>query len=140
MVGITWFTYPLTANGTIMSSKNAQNSAIATAFQPSRHVPLNATRLLYISTRTPGSRVASYTEYQYRAFSTSLNASTYLAPKHHPNSLPLIFFAIFTSRFKPMSYPVCKRPTMKFRSKQYSGRPFSSSNAPSTAPKLAHPF
>ena len=72
--------------------------------------------------------------------STSLSASTYLAPKHQPNSLPLIFFAIFTSRFKPMSYPVCKRPTIKFRSRQYSGRPFSSSNAPSTAPKLAHPF
>lgn len=45
-----------------------------------------------------------------------------LAPRHHPSSLFLIFFAILTSRSIGISYPVCSRASIKLRSRQLSGR------------------
>lgn len=51
------------------------------------------------------------------------------APRHHPSSLPLIFFAVLTKRSSGISYPVWRSANMKLRSRQYSGRPVSSSMA-----------
>lgn len=45
-----------------------------------------------------------------------------LAPKHQPNSFPLIFFAILTSLSIGNSYPVCNKLNIKFKSRHHSGR------------------
>lgn len=56
-----------------------------------------------MSSLTPGLGGEGYEAVSTIILSKNVTVDAYLAPRHHPSSLPLIFFAILTSRDRGMS-------------------------------------